>query len=164
MAEFGDIVVVCTANICRSPMGAALLKHALMGKPEPLKSLSVVSAGVSARDGDRVTENSVVALKKVGIDIADHTSQPLTQEILDRALLVLCMTEAHRAMIQVNGDPVPKHVYLFREFTTKGADREIVDPYGGPLRMYESSRDEMVEAIPSIVNFIKTEIVPTPKK
>jgi protein-tyrosine phosphatase len=164
MSEFGDIVVVCTANICRSPMGAALLRHALMGKAEPLKSLTVVSAGVSAREGDRVTENSVTALKKVGIDISDHTSQPLTQAMLDRALLVLCMTEAHRAMIQVSADPAPKHVYLFREFTPKGADKEIVDPYGGPLPMYESSRDEMVEAIPSILQFIKTEIVPVRKK
>lgn len=156
MATPGIIVTVCTANICRSPMAEALLKHALRAQPEPLKSWQVVSAGVAARPGDRVSANSVQALKKVGLDIADHTSQPLTRELLDQALAVFCMTESHRSMIQLTFDPVPRNVYLFREFMPRGADKEIPDPYGGPLRYYEACRDEMVEAVPSLVDFLKT--------
>ena len=79
------ILTVCTANICRSPMAEALLQHALRGQPEPLKSLKVVSAGVAARQGERVSENSVIALKKVGINLSGHTSQPLTRELVDDA-------------------------------------------------------------------------------
>src|SRR6476469_5492177 len=75
----GTIVTVCTANICRSPMAAALLQHALAAQPEPMRSLKVVSAGVAARPGEQVSENSVLALKKVGIDISEHRSQSLTQ-------------------------------------------------------------------------------------
>jgi len=152
----GKIITVCTANICRSPMSEALLQHALAAQPEPLKSLKVVSAGVAARPGDRVSENSVHAMKKVGLDIASHTSQPLTRELLDRALAVFCMTESHRAMIQLTFDPAPRNIYLFREFMPRGADKEIPDPYGGPLPHYEACRDEMVEAIPSLVDFLKT--------
>lgn len=155
MAKTGTIVTVCTANICRSPMAEALLRHALGAQPEPLKSLKIVSAGVAARPGDRVSENSVTALKKVGLDIKAHTSQPLTQELIENALAVICMTESHRAMIQFNFDPVPRHVYLFREFMPRSADKEIGDPYGGPLAEYEACRDEMVEAIPSLVEFLK---------
>src|ERR1700740_2862568 len=99
MPALGPIVTVCTANICRSPMAAAVLQHALAAQPEPLRSLEVVSAGVAARAGEAVSENSVVALKKVGLDIAGHVSQPLTQEMLDEAAVILCMTESHRAMI-----------------------------------------------------------------
>jgi protein-tyrosine-phosphatase len=162
MSAPGPIVTVCTANICRSPMAAALLQHALAAQPEPLRSLRVISAGVAARSGELVSENSVVALKKVGIDIAGARAQPLTQRMLDEALAILCMTESHRAMIQVQADPIPRHLYLFREFLPGDADREIGDPYGGPLRVYESARDEMVEAIPSLVERIKTLLAASP--
>ena len=137
-------------------MAAGLLKHALAGQSGPLKSLEVISAGVGARPGEPVSENSVTALKKTGIDISAHNSQSLTQEMLDGALVVFGMTESHRAVIQNRALPVPKHLYLFREFLPPPASREIVDPYGGPLKVYEAARDEMVEAIPSVVNFLKT--------
>lgn len=152
----GHILVVCTANICRSPMAAGLLQHALAAQPEPLRSLKVVSAGIAARHGEPVSENSVLALKKVGIGIAGHKSQPVTQKLLDDSLLVLGMTESHRAMIQLQAEPPPQHVHLFREFMPQKADKEIPDPYGGPLRIYEIARDEMVDAIPSLLAHLKT--------
>ena len=141
-------------------MAAALLQHALAAQPEPLRSLRVISAGVAARNGELVSENSVLALKKVGIDVSQHRSQALTQRMLDEALAVLCMTESHRAMIQVQADPPPRHLYLFRQFVAGDGDREIGDPYGGPLRIYEAARDEMVESIPGLVEHIKTLIAP----
>jgi protein-tyrosine-phosphatase len=136
-------------------MGAGLLQHALAAQPEPLKSLRVISAGVAARGDNLVSENSVLALKKVGIDISGLRSLPLTQRLLDEALVVFCMTETHRAMIQLQGSPSPKHLYLFREFLPREADKEIPDPYGGSLKLYEQCRDEMVEAIPSLIEFLQ---------
>jgi protein-tyrosine-phosphatase len=151
----GPIVTVCTANICRSPMAAGLLQHALAGQPEPLKSLKVVSAGVAARSGELVSANSVTALKKAGIDIAGLRSQPLSAKLAQEASLILCMTESHRAMINLTLNPPPRHIYLFREFLPRGKDKEIGDPYGGPLKIYEACRDEMVEAIPSLLEFFR---------
>jgi protein-tyrosine-phosphatase len=124
--------------------------------------VKVISAGVAARVGELASENSVIALKKVGLDLSHHRSQPLTQRMLDEALAVICMTESHRAMIQVQADPVPKNLFLFREFLPDDTDKEIGDPYGGPLRIYESVRDEMVESIPSLVAKLKTLIAPAP--
>ena len=158
MSEPGIIIVVCTANICRSPMAAALLQHALAAQPEPLRSFKIISAGVAARAGDHVSENSVIALKKVGLDISKHTSRPLTQKMIDEASLILGMTESHRAMIQLHAEPPPKNLFLFREFIPPRGDKQIGDPFGGSLKLYESTRDEMVEAIPSLVEFIKTHL------
>lgn len=152
----GPIVIICTANICRSPMGQGLLAHALAGQPEPLKSLKVVSAGVAARQGELPSENSVFALKRVGIDIAGHRSTALTQQLLDSALAVFVMTESHKAIIELQAAPVPKNLHLFRDFLPKSAHREISDPYGSSLKVYETCRDEMVEAIPSLVEYLKT--------
>jgi protein-tyrosine-phosphatase len=132
-------------------MGAALLQHALAGQPEPLRSLKVLSAGVASREGDPASPNAVTALKKVGLDLRSHRSTPVTQDLLDHALLVLCMTESHRDMIEVTADPVPPHLYLFREFTGAKGNLEIPDPYGLHLTAYEASRDELVAAIPSII-------------
>jgi protein-tyrosine-phosphatase len=136
-------------------MGAALLQHALAGQPEPLRSLKVLSAGVASRVGDPASPNAVMALKKVGIDLRSHRSTPVTQELLDHSLLVLCMTESHRDMIEVTADPVPPHVHLFREFTGAKGNLEIPDPYGLHLTAYEASRDELVAAIPSVIAYLQ---------
>ncbi len=151
----GLVIVVCTGNICRSPMGEKLLQHALAAEPEPLRSLKVVSAGVSAPRGQPATDNSVAALKKVGLDLSAHRSQPLTQSLLDQALAVFCMTESHRSMIELNFERVPKSLHLFREFIGRDGDTEIPDPYGGNFREYEACRDGLVEAIPSLVQHLR---------
>ncbi len=158
MPESKYVLIVCTANICRSPMAAGLLRHALPGCPSRSARSASSPPGVSARVGEPVTEHSVTALKKVGIDISGPRSQPLTQELLDEALAVFCMTETHRLTIAATADPVPRNLLLFREFMPGG--REIADPYGGPLALYEAARDEMVEAVPSVVEFIRTKLLP----
>ena len=114
MAPPGYVLTLCTANICRSPMAAALLAHALKAQPEPLRSIEVISAGVAARDGDRVSANSVQALKKVGLDISAHRSRALTAELVRGALAVFVMTESHRAALNLSLDPTPRNVFLFR--------------------------------------------------
>ena len=120
-----------------------------------MAGLKVSSAGVVARRGDPVSANSVAALRKVGLDISAHSSQPLTQEMMDRAFAVLCMTESHREMIRLQTDHPPSRLHLFREFMSGSVEREIGDPFGGPLSLYEAVRDEMVESIPSLLRHVR---------
>lgn len=160
MEDVPYIITVCTANICRSPMAAGLLQHALAGQPEPLKSLQVLSAGVATYGGTSVSPNSVTALKKVGIDIAGQRSQPLTPKLIAGARAILCMTESHRRSVQLMFDPPPANIHLFREFIPGDVEREIGDPYGGSLSVYEACRDEMVEAIPSIIEYLQRLMAP----
>jgi hypothetical protein len=82
----------------------------------------------------------------------------------DPAVAVFGMTESHRAMIQFAMTPVPRNLYLFREFMPQRGLKEIGDPYGGALKLYESTRDEMVEAIPSLIEFIKTQVSAKPAR
>lgn len=138
-------------------MAARLLSHALAAEEEPLKSIPVVSAGVAACNGDAASSNAVTAMKKVGLSLAEHTSQPVTDELLRSSLFVLCMTESHRALLTYHFDPLPTPVYLMREFLD-AEDPEIPDPYGMDLRSYEICRDSMVEAIPSIISFLKNHL------
>jgi protein-tyrosine-phosphatase len=149
------ITIICTANICRSPIGECLLKHALAAEPEPWKKLRVISAGIAAMTGERASPNSIVALKQVGLDINDHRAQQLTQEMIDESLCIFCMTDSHRELIQMNFDGPFDHVFLMREFIANGLDAQIPDPFGQRLEDYKNCRDSMVEAIPSIINYLK---------
>lgn len=150
------IIAVCTANVCRSPMAEALLRHALRAEPEPLRSCKVVSAGVAARPGEKMSENSRTALAKVGLRIDEHLSRVLDSKLAAEADLILCMTESHRAVIQLALNPAPENIYLWREFMPGNADREIGDPFGGSIREYEACRDEMVDALPSLLAHLRS--------
>lgn len=150
-----EIVFVCTANTCRSPMAAALFRHALDAQDEPLRSLKVSSAGVSAFPGQSASRNSVDALKKVDLDLTNHQSQAITQETVDNALAFFCMTDSHLAMLSYQIDPPPQNAFLMRQFIGAGIDDQIPDPFGGSLQQYEACRDSMVEAIPSILEVAK---------
>lgn len=138
-------------------MAAALLRHAIAAEPEPIKNIAVTSAGVSAFNGDAASLNSIKTAKNVGLDITDHKSRSLTQAMIDDSFAVLCMTESHRVQLEYHFKKTTPHVYLFRELMKPGQDIEIPDPYGMDLPAYETCRDSMVEAIPSILEFIRRE-------
>lgn len=142
-------------------MAAALFRHALAAQPEPLHSLGVESAGISALSGYPAAANADQAMRKVGLTLAGHRSSPLTQEMLERAFAVFCMTEAHRAVIEVQFERPPERLFLMREFVPTG-DRDLPDPFGMNLAAYEASRDSMVEAIPSLLAYLRAQLVPPP--
>lgn len=150
-----EIVFVCTGNTCRSPMAEGLFRHALAAQDEPLKTLAVSSAGVSTFESEPAARNAVTALSKVEIDIADHRSQPLSQELFDRALVFFAMTDTHLAMLSFQSDVHSVPAFLMRQFIGDGSTDQIPDPFGMSLEHYEESRDSMVEAIPSLLQVVK---------
>ena len=151
------IIMVCTGNVCRSPMAEKLLQLALYAEDAPLKDLTVVSAGVAAGYGDPASTNSVRALQKVGLDLDHHKSQPVTSDLLDRAFAIFGMTHSHLDVLRAYYPEIADRTYLFREFIGGGAEIEIPDPFGGPLPLYTECLDSMVEAIPSLITYLKSQ-------
>lgn len=153
------VTVVCTGNICRSPMGAALLAHALAAEEPPLNQIQVMSAGMSAYLGDPASEHSIRAMEKVGLDLRPHRSRRFSPEILQQSLLVLAMTEGHRRMIrQLYGNDGPP-VLLFRELMGGSQqEQDVPDPYGADLPYYLETRDSLAEAVPAIVAYLKEQL------
>lgn len=92
------IMVVCTANQCRSPLGQALLQRIFANHPA-LSGVAVASAGTAARP-DHPAAGSIQAIASDwGIDLSDHRSRPLTADLVDGVELVLTMEESHRATV-----------------------------------------------------------------
>jgi protein-tyrosine phosphatase len=138
-------------------MAEKLLQHALAGQGTPLNQIEIVSAGVAAGYGEPASVNSVTALKRVKIDLDGHKSQPVTQDLIDRAFLILGMTQSHIDTLNYHHTDLPERVHLFREFMGKDDSPEIPDPYGQNYTAYAACFDSMAEAIPSLVAYLKNE-------
>ncbi len=139
-------------------MAAALLGHALEGEARA-PAVEVDSAGIAARTGDPVSENSVYAMKKVGIDISGHRSSQLTPERVSAANAILCMTSSHIHMIETIYPAQHTVLKLFREFAADG-NPEVPDPFGGSVDEYLQCRDSLVEAVPGLIRFLFQEVFP----
>ncbi len=92
------ILVICTANICRSPFAERLLAGRLAEVLGPAaKRIEVTSAGVRALIGRPIDPPSGALLKARGGSAEGFASRQLTERLLREADLVLTMTREHRA-------------------------------------------------------------------
>ena len=148
------VVFVCTANVCRSPMAEKLFEQAL-AESKSKNKVKVFSAGISAMDGDQASENSIDACKEVGLDLRDHRSSALTRATIENASAIFCMTESHRALLNMYFEvPDRTSIFLMREFITDGS-KELPDPFGQDIEVYRACRDRMKEAMPSLVEWVE---------
>ena len=153
------ITFVCTGNTCRSPMAEKLFLHAIGNEAEPIKSLKAASAGLTAYEGSPPSANSVKALKDCGLDINGHRAQSLTQEMIDQSLAIFCMTHVHMELINLEFDIDDHPIYLLREFLPSEKNKDVPDPFGQNIEAYKVCRDSIVEAIPSIIHFLKNDLL-----
>jgi len=138
-------------------MAEKLLQHALAGEKEPLSSIRVSSAGVSAFSGDPASENACRALASVKLDLSQHRSRPFSDQLASQSDLILVMTESHRRQIQSAHPDLQVPIYPFREWVASGS-HEVPDPFGGPLDLYVETRDSLAEAIPGILQHLKSQL------
>ncbi|CAK7049092.1 protein tyrosine phosphatase [Tissierella sp. P1] len=142
------VLFVCTGNTCRSPMAEGILKS--IAKEKKL-SLEVKSAGISVFDGDNASRNSIEAMKKIGIDISKHKARQLHRDLVDEADLILTMSRPHKEIIISNFPSAKDKIFALLEYVYK-IDKDIADPYGGNLLLYEHTREEIYKAIKKIID------------
>jgi protein arginine phosphatase len=136
-------------------MAEHLFRHALQAEPEPLRSVLVRSCGTSAYPGCRASPEAVQALSKVGVALEKHRSTPIEMIEPDRAIAFFCMTDTHRQLLLLDDDVEPARVFLVREWLEDPL-RNIPDPFGGNLSEYVACRDSIVEAIPSLLSYLRS--------
>ena len=146
-----NVLLVCTANICRSPVAEAILKDRLV--EQGLDGWQVSSAGTWAYPGQLAANFSVSLMAEQGLDIQGHSSRVIDDDLLEENDLVLCMERGHVEALQAE---FPEHrfkIYLLTEMS--GKLYSVSDPYGGPLELYEEMVAEVTtlieEGLPRIV-------------
>ncbi|WP_447654982.1 arsenate reductase/protein-tyrosine-phosphatase family protein [Microbacterium sp. M1A1_1b] len=107
------ILFVCSGNICRSPLGAQVLR-ARLGAAAP--SFVVESAGTIADDGAAMDGAAAEQSVRLGGDPSAHASRYLTPAIVDGADLVLTAERSHRAAAVQLAPRASKRTFTIKQF------------------------------------------------
>lgn len=121
--KFSRILIVCTGNICRSPVAEALLKARL-------PDTTVESAGLSALVGQGADPAARLLAEREGLSLSEHKARQITQEMIQQADLILVMSEGQRqAVAQLVPAATGKTLLFGRWLGQGGIGEEIPDPY-----------------------------------
>ena len=136
------ILVLCSGNICRSPVGEVMLRAEIASawgvKESDLAALGwhFASAGTFAMPGGPASEHSIAVAADVGLDLRSHLSANM-EDLLDLGWdLILGMGLNHLAPLP---EESAKDLY-------DPIGRPVPDPFGGPLEAYQQMRDHMQTA------------------
>jgi protein-tyrosine phosphatase len=159
-----EVLFLCTANVCRSPMAQALLSDRLAG----LGQAAIVRSGGMLVDGEPPRPEAITAMAGYGLDITSHRSRRVTADDLDRADLTLAMARENLRYAVVAAPAIWPRAFTLPELVRRGAaigrrlpeesladwlarvhdgrdraallgdsaDDDVADPTGGPQRGY----------------------------
>lgn len=116
---FNSILVVCTGNICRSPIGERYLRSLLPDK-------KVDSAGTGALVGHEADSSAVKIAKSHNLSLEGHIARQFTSSLGRQYDLILVMEKIHLEQISKMAPEVRGKTMLFGHWVDQ---RDIPDPY-----------------------------------
>lgn len=135
------LLVVCTANVCRSPMAEAAMRHMIAARG---LHADVASAGVDALPGHPAHPASIDTIARAGYgDLSTHRSRQLLPQMAQQADFVLCMRDSHRDAIVSRVPQAAGRTRLLGHW--RGV--EIDDPVSGPAEGFVQCLEQMNECI-----------------
>ncbi|GAB3627450.1 phosphotyrosine protein phosphatase [Pandoraea terrae] len=112
------ILILCTGNICRSPMAEALLRAKVPG-------LRILSAGLNAAVGMPADPHVIRLMRERGFDVGAHRGRQLQGWMIQAADLILVMERQQRLAVEALFPICRGKVLLWGEFD----GRDVPDPY-----------------------------------
>lgn len=125
---FESILVVCTGNICRSPIGERFLQKSFPNK-------RIDSAGTGALVGHHADQNAIKIASMHDISLEGHKGQQFTSALGRQYDLILAMEKEHIEQIGRIAPEVRGKTMLFGQWLNC---REIPDPYRKSEEAFES--------------------------
>lgn len=165
------ITVVCTGNICRSPMGEVILRAGLeeagiatrhsSAAETPGSSdapVTLNSCGLGGwHIGDGADGRAVDELASLGYDGTKHRAAQLGPEHVG-ADLFLAMDSGHVRGLRNAGVDADR-IRLFRSFDANSpAGAEVADPYYGHRSDFTEVGQQIEASVPGIVEFVREQL------
>lgn len=139
---FKRILVLCTGNICRSPMAEVLLRQRLRTLD---RTVEVQSAGVGALRDHPADSPAQARMRARGLDLSTHRARQVTPELARWADIILVMESKQRdAMLDIAPASRGK-TYLLGHWI----GQEVPDPYQQPDEVYTRALDLIDQALTS---------------
>jgi len=141
-------LVVCTGNLCRSPLAEAMLRQAMAERLECRESdlawhgHRLGSFGTIALAGHPASLNAITVGEEYGLDLRAHRSRPFALGMVREAQRVFGLTRAHCDFLLPYFRKRPGDLDLL---DPKG--REIQDPYGLSLKAYRKVGAQILKAV-----------------
>lgn len=124
---FNSVLVVCTGNICRSPIGERLLRRALPGK-------KIDSAGVGALVDHAADGSAIAVSENHGLALDAHKAQQFTGTLGRQYDLILVMEKHHIEQVTKIAPEARGKTLLFGHWL---GNKEIPDPYRQSMEAFE---------------------------
>ena len=151
---FERILIICTGNICRSPMADILLNRRL-SQVNP--ATTIESAGTAAMLGHPADAPAQLLMQSRGLDLSAHRASQVSLVATRWADLILVMQKHHLDSI-VALDPTARgKTFLLGHWT----DGEIPDPYQRDDDVYAQVLALIDDAVDSWVSRIVRPPSPT---
>ncbi|MFC5261452.1 low molecular weight protein-tyrosine-phosphatase [Kribbella qitaiheensis] len=133
------VEVVCTGNICRSPIGEVVLRAKLADAG--IDDVVVTSSGTGGwHVGDPMDQRASAALARRGYDGSAHQAQEFESGWFAERDLVLAMDSGHlSALRRRGGTDLAVPVELF-------AETDVPDPYYGDDHGFDDVLDQIEKA------------------
>lgn len=132
------VLFICTANVCRSPLAAALLRERVKSSAQDWR---IESAGTWALEGYPVVSKVEQVLNEKGITVAPHRSRKVTAELLQEFQLILTMEEGHKEALRFEFPEAADRIYMLSEMIDQRFS--VPDPMGKPYREYQITAQEL---------------------
>ena len=135
---FSKIIVVCFANVCRSPAAEHLLRQKLNEH-----NVEVKSAGIQAQPGMNASKTMSQLVSEQGIDLSDHASVLLDMTLIAWSDLILVMENDHKKFIESKFPQACGRVKLLGHWSKE----EIFDPYRKEKEKYIHALEQINQSI-----------------
>lgn len=133
---FHNIIIVCTGNICRSPMAEAMLRS----HPALPEHCEVSSAGTGAVVGSGPSPDAVAVMRTHGYDITEHIARQATAPMLGAADLILTLDQSHSDWINKRYPQLRGRVHKLLKWH---GNADIADPFMRPREEFERTYEEI---------------------
>lgn len=144
-----EVLFVCTANVCRSPMAEALFDTLASEADLPWKASS---AGVTALVGETIAPRAEAVLEELGVSAEGHRARQVDEAMLEEADLVLAMTPQHAAKLVRVSASASATVHTLPGYAQGAPAIEgIPDPYGHSIAVHRVAVRQILHHVRLVV-------------